>query len=508
MQSIGEETAFAQLATTSEPILVRHAFGDLWKNRSEFITRHGGTRVPVGTGGLFGSDWTSGPLTQHPYLPVAEYVRALRSGALSDSYVFADVGDNKAIVADLEQWPRFFEGLTVERLGGNSALKKAASSEPNGAFSGTVFLSIGTGGSGGSYHRHSDALAVVMAGTKRWFVRRWAARGIGHNELDHTHARELAKREFADADVWQCVQRAGELLFVPAGLHHAVVNLGETLGASIQHNAFGFHGQSLMHVAAANGRASAIRALLQAGAEVDVTDENGATPLHYAADAGHVEAVDALLEDGDASVRATTHPNLDNLTALHLARRGDVASRLMQSGAAVCSAFSGAGQLPLHVAARHGYVDAVRAMLKWGKECGAIALPDRFGGHPLQCVKPAQHSHPRPAPRQMYPLMRLCDALFTLSSRSYATSAGHVETTLVLLQAGANARAQDHAGMTPLHIAAMDGQIAAAKALVDAGARLDDADAEGWTPLDHARDAGQRDFEAAFRDWLGAKDEL
>ena len=108
----------------------------------------------------------------------------------------------------------------------------------------------------------------------------------------------------------------------------------------------------------------------------------------------------------------------------------------------------------------------------------------------------------------MYPLMRLCDALFTLSSRSYATSAGHVETTLVLLQAGANARAQDHAGMTPLHIAAMDGQIAAAKALVDAGARLDDADAEGWTPLDHARDAGQRDFEAAFRDWLGAKDEL
>lgn len=387
MQLVGEETAFAQLATTSEPILVRRAFSDLWSNRAAFIARHGSMRVPVGAVGLFGSDWTSGPLGQHPHLPVAEYMQALRNGTLSsDAYVFADVGENMTVVADLEPYSRFYEGLTIERLGGSSALKTAASSGGIGAFSGTVFISIGTSGSGGSYHRHGDALAAVMAGAKRWFIRRWAARGVGHNELDHTHARELATHEFADADVWQCVQRAGELVFVPAGMHHAVVNLGETLGVSLQHNGFGFHGQALMHVAAANGHVSAIRALLQAGAEVDIADENGATPLHYAADAGHVEAVDALLEEGDASVSARTYPNLDSLTALHLARRGDVASRLMQAGASVCSAFSGDGQLPLHTAARHGYVDAVRAMLEWGKGCGAISLPDRFGGHPLQCV--------------------------------------------------------------------------------------------------------------------------
>ena len=95
-----------------------------------------------------------------------------------------------------------------------------------------------------------------------------------------------------------------------------------------------------------------------------------------------------------------------------------------------------------------------------------------------------------------------------LSSRSYAAGTGHVDTVLVLLQAGANHSARDQDGMSPLHIAAMDGQIAAARALVGAGARLDEVDAEGWTPLDHARDQSQRDFVAAFSDWRDAKEEL
>ena len=76
-------------------------------------------------------------------------------------------------------------------------------------------------------------------------------------------------------------------------------------------------GPASLHVAARNGDAGTVTALLHAGADPRATDSDGSTPLHWAAQYGHVESVAALLDAG-ADPRATGG---DGWTPLHVAAR-------------------------------------------------------------------------------------------------------------------------------------------------------------------------------------------
>jgi ankyrin repeat protein len=60
---------------------------------------------------------------------------------------------------------------------------------------------------------------------------------------------------------------------------------------------------------------SAVQALLEKGARVNVTSADGDTPLHVACDGGHMSAVQAFLEKG-ADVEME---NDDGHTPLHIA---------------------------------------------------------------------------------------------------------------------------------------------------------------------------------------------
>ncbi|WP_420011980.1 ankyrin repeat domain-containing protein [Tateyamaria sp.] len=57
-------------------------------------------------------------------------------------------------------------------------------------------------------------------------------------------------------------------------------------------------GDSPLHSAAKNGKAEAIGALLNAGADLDARNEDGSTPLHQAARKGQKDVVGALLNSG------------------------------------------------------------------------------------------------------------------------------------------------------------------------------------------------------------------
>jgi hypothetical protein len=119
-----------------------------------------------------------------------------------------------------------------------------------------------------------------------------------------------------------------------------------------------------LHVAAVHGHVTEIRALLTAGASVNVQGVVKETPLHDAAINGHVAAIIVLLEGG-ASVNAQEE---DQLTLLHFAAlNGHVRAMqpLLVAGASVDA--KNKDQLtPLHVAAENGHVPAMHALLKVG----------------------------------------------------------------------------------------------------------------------------------------------
>ena len=52
--------------------------------------------------------------------------------------------------------------------------------------------------------------------------------------LTDVYPRPEVQAAMEEAGMVECVQDAGETMFVPAGWHHAVVNVGETVALAVQ----------------------------------------------------------------------------------------------------------------------------------------------------------------------------------------------------------------------------------------------------------------------------------
>lgn len=98
-------------------------------------------------------------------------------------------------------------------------------------------------------------------------------------------------------EMWYCTQSAGELLYVPETLRHAVLNEEETFGVTVQVDVQ-VKGGTPLHHTALHGLEEATRLLLDTGAAVSATAANGGTPLHHAAFHGHAGVVAVLLAAG------------------------------------------------------------------------------------------------------------------------------------------------------------------------------------------------------------------
>lgn len=117
-------------------------------------------------------------------------------------------------------------------------------------------------------------------------------------------------------------------------------------------------GDTLLHVVCANGSLAGLRWLLDHGADCEVTNVRGVTPVFCAAAAGHRSIVEFLTSAGVQIDASTTADE----------RRDGVA------GAALAASASDVGAMawtPLQAASAHGHVDVVRYLVHRGVRVNA-----------------------------------------------------------------------------------------------------------------------------------------
>ncbi|XP_013774828.1 tyrosine-protein kinase shark-like [Limulus polyphemus] len=119
-------------------------------------------------------------------------------------------------------------------------------------------------------------------------------------------------------------------------------------------------GQSAMHLACINGNNEILDMLLDAGANVNIKDAKGLTPLHYACRLNHASTAKLLIEEGGANVQCRAIEN--GWVPLHEAANSGhltVIQVLLEVGAP-CYPRSNDNETPLEVALRNGHLDCVR----------------------------------------------------------------------------------------------------------------------------------------------------
>lgn len=122
-------------------------------------------------------------------------------------------------------------------------------------------------------------------------------------------------------------------------------------------------GFSPLHVAAADGYVSIAELLLENGADADAKDNNGRTPLHEAATGGHFEVAELLFSRG-----ASVDPRDDAMgwTPLHLAAQHEyehILMLLIAKGADI-NAWDESGYTALHMAAMGESKSVAEGLLK------------------------------------------------------------------------------------------------------------------------------------------------
>jgi ankyrin repeat protein len=160
---------------------------------------------------------------------------------------------------------------------------------------------------------------------------------------------------------------------------------------------------------------SQVKALLEAGADVNATDELGECPLHIAAVRGYLQAVSMLIDKG-ADVNAGDVRGLTPLHAAAWSGNNEIVALLIDKGADI-NARDEDGVTPLHAAALAGRNETVALLIAKGAD---VNVKNEEGMTPLHA----------------------------------AALAGDRETVVLLIAEGADVSARNKNGLTPLNTAA------------------------------------------------------
>ncbi len=202
-------------------------------------------------------------------------------------------------------------------------------------------------------------------------------------------------------------------------------------------------GATPLFIASQNGRAEAVEILIQAGADLNPTTDDGATPLFIASQKGLVEVVEILVKAGADLNQARD----DGVTPLLMASHNghaEVVKILVNAGADLNQGKDN-GTRPLYIASQNGHSKVVEILVKAGAD---LNQGKDNGTRPLYI----------------------------------ASQNGHSKVVEILVKAGADLNQGKDNGTRPLYIASQNGHSKVVEILVKAGADLNQSN-DGATPL-------------------------
>ena len=243
-------------------------------------------------------------------------------------------------------------------------------------------------------------------------------------------------------------------------------------------NAAQTDGLTALHWAALNDKLGIAEILLYAGATVGpVTRVGGYTPLHLASQSGHGEVARALLEAGaDANTYTTT-----GVSSLHFAAQADAGEAiraLIEHGAEVDARDTFSNRTPLMFAANRGALDATRALVSADADLTATTLVKDYveisaaaGVDRARRNRIVAAAEP-PEPEAERPRGNNAGANAGNNARRAPCLAPGLPNIL-----NSTEQIGQQGGFTPLHFAAREGHMGAARLLVEAGADVDQVSA-------------------------------
>ena len=209
-------------------------------------------------------------------------------------------------------------------------------------------------------------------------------------------------------------------------------------------------GSTALLWAAYHSDVAAVRALVAAGAKVNVANKYGVTPLLQASRAGDTPVMQALIDAG-ADV-ALAHPDGETpLMAASRTGRTDAVRLLLARGAKPNAADSYQQQAPLMWAAAEGHAEVVGMLLEAGANPNVRA-------HVTALDKREHADHPTGG---FTPLM-------------FAARNGHEAAIRALVKGGADLNITNGDGATAMTIAIVNDRFDLAKTLLDLGADPND----------------------------------
>jgi ankyrin repeat protein len=269
-----------------------------------------------------------------------------------------------------------------------------------------------------------------------------------------------------------------------------------------------------------NRNKAAVRSLLQRKVDVNAPQVDGTTALHWAVRQDDVDSVDLLIRAG-ANVSAENREGVMPMLLAALSGNAAIVDRLIKAGANVNAPLDPSGDTALMMASRTGKAEAVKVLLDrgaqidaketWG-DTTALMWAVAEGNHdvvkllierganvnvrskfvPSATGRGFEGATPVAAKPNQPPEEHSSGLLTPLM---FAAREGDLESSRMLVTAGADVNAVDGDGKDAMGLAIFNGSYAVADFLIDQHANVNQADAQRFTPLFWAVD--RRNMETA-----------